>query len=76
MKHYKKTKLIIAALLIILFTVLPYQLLWGKLFPYSHVKIGFEKFEFSNVVVFVQNDSQEYDYKSIDSLIPAVEKFH
>jgi hypothetical protein len=76
MKHYKKTKLFIAALLLILFTVLPYQLLWGKLFPYSPVKLGFEKFEFSNIVVYVQNDSQEYDYKSIDSLIPAVEKFH
>jgi predicted SprT family Zn-dependent metalloprotease len=76
MKHYKKTKLFIGFLLLILFTVLPYQLLWGKLFPYSPVKLGFEKFEFSNIVVYVQDGSETYNYKSIDSLIPSVEKFH
>lgn len=76
MKQYKKTKLFIGALLIILFTVLLYQLLWGKLFPYSPVKLGFEKFEFSNIVVYVQNGSETYNYKSLDTLIPSVERFH
>lgn len=76
MKRFKKKKLFIGVFLIILFTVLPYQLLWGKLFPYSPVKLGFEKFELTNIVVYVQDGSETYNYKSLDSLIPSVEKFH
>ncbi len=76
LKHYTKSKLFFGVFLLLLFMVLPYQFLWGKLFPYSPVKLGFEKFEFSNIVVYVQDGSETYDYKSLDSLIPSVENFH
>ncbi len=76
MKHYNKSKYFLGILFVVLFLLLPYQLLWGKLFPYSPVKLGFEKFEFSNIVVYVQDDSETYNYKSLDTLIPSVEKFH
>jgi len=76
MKHYKKSKFIFGGLFVLLFLLLPYQLLWGKLFPYSPVKLGFEKFEFANIVVYVQDGSATYNYKSLDTLIPSVEKFH
>lgn len=76
MKHYKKSKFIFGVLFVLLVLLLPYQLLWGKLFPYSPVKLGFEKFEFSNIVVYVQDGSATYNYKSLDTLIPSVEKFH
>ena len=76
MKHNKKNKLFISGLLLAFLIILPYQLLWGKLFSYSPVKIGFTKYDLSNIVVYVQKGSQNYDYRSIDSLIPVVEKFH
>ena len=76
MKHYKKSKYYFGVLFVLLFLLLPYQLLWGKLFPYSPVKLGFEKYEFSNIVVYVQNGSETYNYKSIDTLIHSVEIFH
>lgn len=76
MRRYKKKKLFIGVFLIILFTVLPYQLLWGKLFPYSPLKLGFERIELNNIVVYVQDGSETYNYKSLDLLVPSVEKFH
>ncbi len=76
MKNNIKTKLSIIGLLLAILIILPYEFLWGKLFPYSPVKLGFTKYEFSNVVIYAQKGSENYNYKSIDSLIPAVEKFH
>ncbi|QQS36658.1 MAG: hypothetical protein IPM56_01500 [Ignavibacteriales bacterium] len=76
MKNYKKSKYLFGILFFLLFLLLPYQFLWGKLFPYSPVKLGFKKIELSNIVVFVQDGSEAYNYKFLDSLIPSVEKFH
>lgn len=76
MKHYKKSKYFFGFLFVLLFLLLPYQLLWGKLFPYSPVKLGFKKFEFSNIVVYAQGGSETFNYKSLDTLIPSVEIFH
>jgi len=63
-------------MVIILLMIFSYQLLWGKLFPYSPVKIGFMKYELSNVVVYIQNGSAYNNYRTIDTMIPVVEKFH
>jgi hypothetical protein len=71
-----KTRLFTGGVLIVFLIILSSQLLWGKLFPYSPVKIGFTKYDLSNIVVYVQKGSEYYNYKSINSLIPAVEKFH
>ena len=72
----KTSKLVIPVIIIVFLTASFYQLLWGKLFPYSPVKIGFAKYDFPKVVVFAENGSAYYDYKTIDSLISGVEIFH
>jgi hypothetical protein len=50
--------------------------MWGKLFPYSPVKIGFTKYELSNFILYAQNGSEYKNLNAIDSLFPSVEKFH
>lgn len=53
-----------------------YLFLWGKLFPFSLIIVGFSKHELSNTVIYVQNGAVFDDFQSIDTLIPAVESFH
>ncbi len=76
MKDKKKTQIFIIGFIIIFLIFFFQQLLWGKLFPYSPVKIGFTKHDLTNVVVYTENGSTSYDYKAIDTLISAVEIFH
>ena len=53
-----------------------YLLLFGKLFPFSPLIIGFSKHEMTNSVVYVQNGADYNDFERLDALIPGVEKFH
>jgi hypothetical protein len=55
---------------------LVYLFLWGKLFPFSPIIVGFSKHELSNATIYVQNGAVYDDYQRIDTLIPAVESFH
>ncbi|MEJ2615604.1 MAG: hypothetical protein P8Z35_11640 [Ignavibacteriaceae bacterium] len=72
----KKVKLLFIAIFLLFLIIFPYQLLWGKLFPYSPVKIGFTKYELPHITIYKQNGSQEFNYKIIDSLIAGIEAFH
>ncbi len=76
MKIKNKVRSFIIGLAILGLMAFSYQLLWGTLFPYSPVKIGFTKQNLSNVVIYIQNGSTYYDYNKIDTLIFAVENFH
>jgi len=53
-----------------------YLFLWGALFPFSPVILGFTRHELRNTVVFVQKGAAFDGYAAIDSLIPGVEAFH
>jgi hypothetical protein len=53
-----------------------YSFLFGKLFPYSPIIIGFNKNELTNTVVYIQKGAEHPDLNKIDSLIPNVENFH
>jgi len=75
-KHLKKIKLLLITSLIIILGIITYEFLWGKLFPYSPIKIGFTKYELSNIVVYIQNGAEYKDLKAIDSLFPSIEDFH
>lgn len=55
---------------------LTYLFLWGKLFPYSPIKLGFSEHDLSNIIVYVQHGDKFDDYRMIDSCPPAVEKSH
>lgn len=53
-----------------------YSLLWGKLFPYSPVILGFDKHELPHTIIYVQQGAGFKDFIRIDTLTTAVEKFH
>jgi hypothetical protein len=76
MEMSKKIKyiMIIAAILVVGFVA--YNLLFGKLFPYSPVIVGFSKNELANTIVYIQKGAEYHDLNKIDSLIPEVEKYH
>ncbi|MEN6548304.1 MAG: hypothetical protein ABFE07_19865 [Armatimonadia bacterium] len=56
--------------------LLVYELLWGKLFPFSPVALGFERHELTHTVVFVQSGAAFRDFSQVDGLIPEVERTH
>jgi hypothetical protein len=61
---------------LLLVGTLAYQFLWGKLFPYSPVAVGFSKHESAHTVVYVQRGAAFDDFARIDSLTSPVETFH
>ncbi|HPI18803.1 MAG TPA: hypothetical protein PKY56_00395 [Candidatus Kapabacteria bacterium] len=63
-------------IIFILIVVFTHHLLFGKLFAYSPVYIGFEKNEMQNTEIYIQDGSDIPNLKSIDTLIPIVEEFH
>ena len=56
--------------------LLCYAFLFGKLFPYSPVILGFEKHELPQSIVYSQDKSPMDDYGRINDLITSVEGFH
>jgi hypothetical protein len=72
----KKIQLTLLTLLIIAAGALLYLFLWGKLFTYSPIFIGFSKHELPRTVIYVQNGANFNDYNKLDSFIPMVEDFH
>ncbi len=76
MTRKKKIKLSVLGIILILMGILTYELLFGKLFPFSPVIIGFTKHELTNTIIYVQNGADYTDFQRIDTLTSSVEKFH
>lgn len=76
MTRKRKISKLIIGLLIIIVSVLTYELLWGKLFTFSPVITGFTKYELPHTSIYVQNGGDASDLTGIDTLIPIVEDFH
>jgi predicted SprT family Zn-dependent metalloprotease len=74
MKKIIKFSMGIASILII--SIVAYSFLFGKLFPYSPIILGFSEIELENTIIYIQNGTQYTDLNKIDSLIPQVEYFH
>lgn len=72
----KKIKLGIAAGSVCVLVILINCLLFGKLFPYSPVIVGFSRHELASTVVYIQRGADTPDLSRIDGLIPDVENFH
>ena len=68
----KKPIVIVIAILAIIL----YLFLFGKMFPFSPVAIGFERLEFPSLIVYVQNGAVYNDWSGIDMLTAPVERFH
>ena len=71
-----KRKRIVIGIPIVIIGFVGYIFLFGKLFPYSPIIIGFSKHELNNSIVYVQKGAVFYQFEAIDSLVPPVEKFH
>lgn len=52
------------------------MLLWGKLFPYSPIIIGFDKYELNNTIIYVQHGAKFNEFTRLDTLTKSVESFH
>ena len=72
----RKIKYFLLTSIVIAIGVLAYMLLWGKLFPYSPIFVGFDKHELNNTIVYVQEGTDFREFTRIDTLINSVEKFH
>lgn len=76
MTRKKKIRILIVGLLVTIFSVVAYELLWGKLFAFSPIIIGFTKYELPHTSIYVQKGGDVSSLTRIDSLIPMVEEFH
>lgn len=56
--------------------ILVYLFLFGKLFPYSPVVVGFDRHELEHAVVYVEKGARFDRFQEIDSHIRKVEDFH
>ena len=74
MKQYKKD--IRKGVLLAFLVFLVYLFLFGRLFPFSPIIIGFEKKEFNNGIVYYHKTDNINEFLSIDSIIEGVERFH
>ena len=60
----------------VLVVILAYNVVFGKLLPYSPVAIGFEKHEMDHTIVYVADGSNFKDFEKFDMLLGPVEAFH
>jgi hypothetical protein len=72
----RKMKFLIFSFFSIVCVVLVYLFLFGKLFAYSPLVLGFSKYELNNAVVYLQNGSPFKQFGIIDSIVKPVERFH
>ena len=69
-------KRLIYTLITLIAGLIIFQLLCGKLFPFSPVTLGFKKHELKNTVVYVQNEAEVVNFDALDTLIKGVEEAH
>lgn len=70
-----KIKIIIPVIFFLIVIYIVYSFLFGKLFPYSPLIIGFSKNEINNAVIYIENGAKYTDFDKIDSLFPSIEDF-
>lgn len=70
----RKLKITIPVIFVLGITI--YCFLFGKMFSYSPIIVGFTKDELSNTIAYVQNGAEFSEHQKIDSLIPSIEEFH
>lgn len=53
-----------------------WMFLWGKLFPFSPLHLGFAKCESAHSIIYIQKGANIGDCDKVDFWLPAVEEFH
>jgi hypothetical protein len=71
-----KKRYVVLAIVLVFIAFIVYEFLFGMLFPYSPVIVGFTKHELPHSVIYVQNGAGYSDFSAIDTLVPLVEQFH
>jgi len=69
-------KKILIGIIIVVLGFVCYLLLFSKLFTFSPIIVGFTKYERTNTIIYVQKGADYNDFTRLDTLIPAIEKFH
>ena len=69
-KSRKKFFFITFFLLVVLY------LFWGPLFPWSPIKVGFKKIEFTKATVFIKDFKSESVVNTLNEIIHEEEVFH
>lgn len=67
---------IIGVLSVLAASALTYELIWGKLFPFSPVILGFRCKELSRVIVCSEYGNRFGPFDWMDELVAGVEQFH
>lgn len=68
--------LLISVIILAVITIILWLVLFGKLFPYSPIHMGFEKNKLENIIIYSQKGSESQGITGTDTLIAGVEKFH
>jgi hypothetical protein len=76
MKHRINKKIILFGIVLILAAIIFYQFLWGLLFPFSPIIVGFKQKEFERATIYYQQDIDISKYALINNLINETEDFH
>ncbi len=76
MKKPTRFRLVILSILLLIIFFVSYEFLFGKLFAFSPVIIGFNRTELKNITLLAQEGAEQPDLSAIDSLIPSIEDFH
>jgi len=74
MKQHKKY--IRNGMLTAFFLLLVYLFLFGRLFPFSPIIIGFEKKEFDKAIIYYHQTDNLNEFLSFNDVIEGVERFH
>ena len=72
----RKKKFLLYSIFSLITIVIVYLFLFGKLFAYSPVVLGFSKYELNNTIIYVQNNSPFKEFGIIDTITKSVERFH
>lgn len=64
------------SILLILLVLIIYLFLFGRLFPFSPIIIGFKKIEYKNAIVYYHYPDSVNEFSSVESIIEGVERFH
>ncbi|MBN1387953.1 MAG: hypothetical protein JW965_05865 [Bacteroidales bacterium] len=68
--------LLIFLITVAVITIILWLFLFGKLFPYTPIILGFEKNELGNVIIYSQKGSEFQGVNGADTIITVVENFH
>ncbi len=75
MNKIKKKRILISSVIIVILLII-YTFIFGKLFPFSPFRIGFQKHELDKTIVYIQNGATFDNFNIAEDLTESIEQFH